>query len=384
MTGEVLSATGGGGTGDVVGPASAVHWNLAAFNTTTGKLIMDSHIDARNVAVLNMGNNEQFFNSINHFLKPTYVSSIIIEDMQASGSIKDVVIDIGPLQPYMSPYIGEISARKNGSSDKMMDIRNAGSRQATVASIEAAVGTAYTTKDWVVNKVNEGKGEYYVDSFIPTGNVYPDTTGQLQGGYWIVHGLAVGATYTYTSGALSGSDVRNGYKLLWDGAAGTTGEGMVIMIPPTAVWGGIAGTLSDQTDLQAALDTKGPGDVYRPYTPGNYKNNIVVFDVSSSRLKNSGIKYTDVVINPTVAEDWIRHWDGSVGTWVAASAGGGGDVFGPNSSSMHNLATFGDSTGKKIIDSNIDARKVAMTDTGGVFQFFNGPISFWMLHLLDI
>lgn len=35
---------GGGGTGDVVGPASAVNNNLAAFNTTTGKLIKDSGV----------------------------------------------------------------------------------------------------------------------------------------------------------------------------------------------------------------------------------------------------------------------------------------------------------------------------------------------------
>ena len=37
---------GGGGTGDVVGPASAVNNNLVAFDTTTGKLVKDSGIAA--------------------------------------------------------------------------------------------------------------------------------------------------------------------------------------------------------------------------------------------------------------------------------------------------------------------------------------------------
>jgi hypothetical protein len=39
MRGAVLTGGGAGGTGDVVGPASATDGNLAAFDTTTGKLI---------------------------------------------------------------------------------------------------------------------------------------------------------------------------------------------------------------------------------------------------------------------------------------------------------------------------------------------------------
>jgi hypothetical protein len=41
---------GGGGTGDVVGPASAVNNDLAAFDTTTGKLIKDSGVLTSDVA----------------------------------------------------------------------------------------------------------------------------------------------------------------------------------------------------------------------------------------------------------------------------------------------------------------------------------------------
>jgi hypothetical protein len=42
LTAGTLSATGGGGSGDVVGPASAVTNRLPIFNGTTGKLIKDS------------------------------------------------------------------------------------------------------------------------------------------------------------------------------------------------------------------------------------------------------------------------------------------------------------------------------------------------------
>lgn len=41
ITGTTLSATGGGGTGDVVGPASAVADRIATYDGTTGKLIKD-------------------------------------------------------------------------------------------------------------------------------------------------------------------------------------------------------------------------------------------------------------------------------------------------------------------------------------------------------
>jgi len=41
LSGGTLSATGGGGSGDVVGPASAVSGNVSLFDGTTGKLIKD-------------------------------------------------------------------------------------------------------------------------------------------------------------------------------------------------------------------------------------------------------------------------------------------------------------------------------------------------------
>lgn len=48
---DIADLGGGGGSGDVVGPAGAVNNNLAAFDSTTGKLIKDSGISASSLAV---------------------------------------------------------------------------------------------------------------------------------------------------------------------------------------------------------------------------------------------------------------------------------------------------------------------------------------------
>jgi hypothetical protein len=50
MGGGVVLVTVSGGTGDVVGPASATNNDLAAFDGTTGKLIKDSGLLTSNVS----------------------------------------------------------------------------------------------------------------------------------------------------------------------------------------------------------------------------------------------------------------------------------------------------------------------------------------------
>ena len=47
---------GGGGTGNVTGPASAVSGDLPSFSDTTGKVIGDSNVASANVALLNAAN----------------------------------------------------------------------------------------------------------------------------------------------------------------------------------------------------------------------------------------------------------------------------------------------------------------------------------------
>lgn len=56
MVGTTLNATGGGGGGDVVGPASATDGILAAYDGTTGKLIKQATLPSTNIYVGNASN----------------------------------------------------------------------------------------------------------------------------------------------------------------------------------------------------------------------------------------------------------------------------------------------------------------------------------------
>lgn len=61
MTGTTLNAAGGGGTGDVVGPASATDSAFARYDSTTGKLIKDSPVTSDDTGnVFTPGNVEAF------------------------------------------------------------------------------------------------------------------------------------------------------------------------------------------------------------------------------------------------------------------------------------------------------------------------------------
>jgi len=57
---------------------------------------------------------------------------------------------------------------------------------------------------------------HYVGPFTPqTGNEYPDTTGEDQGAFWSVEGLA--ADFTFTEGSLTGQTTSNGDFMIWTG-----------------------------------------------------------------------------------------------------------------------------------------------------------------------
>ena len=90
--------------------------------------------------------------------------------------------------------------------------------------------------------------QYFVGNINPTGNVYPSTSGQSIGAYWIVSGLL--APYTYTAGELAGETVDNNYQIVFS----TTG--LLLNTQTATVWGAIEGTLSEQADLVAEFEGK--------------------------------------------------------------------------------------------------------------------------------
>lgn len=103
--GTTLSATGGG-TGDVVGPASATDNALARFDTTTGKLLQDGTITASDVAagvvtLATIGNNDLKLQTGN-----ATTGSITIED----GANTNIV-----LSPNGSGDVKVIPSAANGN-----------------------------------------------------------------------------------------------------------------------------------------------------------------------------------------------------------------------------------------------------------------------------
>ena len=139
------------GTGDVVGPASAVDSRLAAFDSTTGKLLKDSGIDASAVIDANLSGSEAqkdfaVFNASGELtdetfddatLKATLVSgdTLWIGDSAASGARK-----------YSTA--GAVAALASGSADPHLHIRIMAA-QGTWSGMPAALtlfrGQSYNT-----------------------------------------------------------------------------------------------------------------------------------------------------------------------------------------------------------------------------------------------
>lgn len=83
-------------------------------------------------------------------------------------------------------------------------------------------------------------------------------------------------------------------------------------IPPAAAWGNIAGTLSDQTDLQNALDTKfdkSGGELTGPITncPSITSNNIMFLDWKLNTARPASQKlYQFVGIDADATTGWLK------------------------------------------------------------------------------
>lgn len=75
---------GGGGTGDVVGPASATDGRIAIFDGVTGKLLKVGTLNEAALALLNAAN---VFTSTNTFQAPTTFASLIITNLDLLNPI---------------------------------------------------------------------------------------------------------------------------------------------------------------------------------------------------------------------------------------------------------------------------------------------------------
>ncbi|RYE41604.1 MAG: hypothetical protein EOP24_36125 [Hyphomicrobiales bacterium] len=198
---EAFSAGGGGGggSGDVVGPASAVADRVATFDGTTGKLIKDGGTLLSDLA------------------PKTYVDSAI-NGLSWKQSVRAATTANGTLA----------SAFENGD---------------TIDGVVLATGNRILIKNQSTASEN---GIYTVNaSGAPTRASDADTGAELvNASVYVSEGTTLADTqWTCTTNA----PITVGSTSI--AFAQVTGGGSV-------AWGAITGTLSSQTDLQAALDAK--------------------------------------------------------------------------------------------------------------------------------
>lgn len=126
-TDDAISAippsSGGGGTGDVVGPASAVNARLAAFDGVTGKLLADSgHSAADILSTISSGDSATLATA------RTYTDDAISAIPPSGGGAGDVVGPASAVADHVVTY--------NGTTGKL--VKDGGKTLATVASDAAS------------------------------------------------------------------------------------------------------------------------------------------------------------------------------------------------------------------------------------------------------
>ena len=211
ITGNTLNASGGSGSGDVVGPESAVDSNFAAFDTTTGKLIKDSGSNASSFApalgaddnyvtdaqLVVIGNTsgtntgDQNLQSVTN-LGATTTNTITVspsgnnKGFVANGSGSGAAIDITH------------SGSGNLIASTSFNVTNAGAVSASnfdtdgtlAANSDSKIATQKATKTYVDTMV-AGLLDYR-GGYNASGNVYPSSGGSgtagavMKGDMWIV------------------------------------------------------------------------------------------------------------------------------------------------------------------------------------------------------
>ena len=120
------TASGGGGGGDVVGPSSAVNNNLAAFDTTTGKLIKDSGVSLAAAQGAVRYDNTQSLTAAQQTIARQNIYAAPFDAMAYNGM------------------------QINGSMDVSQELGNAG------IAFPAGLQAGYIADGWVVSKNTPG------------------------------------------------------------------------------------------------------------------------------------------------------------------------------------------------------------------------------------
>lgn len=174
-----IAASGGAGSGDVVGPASAVDNNIATFDTTTGKLIQDSGVaisdvtantSARHDAVTVSDSAEIDFTLTGQQITASLIASSIDEtklDASVNASLDLADSALQNVVEDTTPQLGgDLDLNDNNiisTSGANVAITKTGAGSLTVQAAGGGLVLATTSGNGDVNITPHGTGEAQVD-----------------------------------------------------------------------------------------------------------------------------------------------------------------------------------------------------------------------------
>jgi hypothetical protein len=146
---------GGGGTGDVVGPASAVDGNIATYDGTTGKLIEDGGATIAEVRSIPQNSQSAAYTLVladagKHIYHPSADTTARIWTIPANGT---VAFPIGTAVTFINDTsAGTVTIAITTDTLVLMGAGSTGSRTLAAGGIATAVKV--TSTRWVISGVN--------------------------------------------------------------------------------------------------------------------------------------------------------------------------------------------------------------------------------------
>lgn len=375
---DISSAGGGGGTGDVVGPASSTDNALARYDGTTGKLLQNSgatlddlgNITANNLSGSNTGDQiaSGIPNTPSGSITSTNVQDAIDElnvDKQAQNDTLQEISDLGSNEAPIL-YKGAWTPSTNTPTLADGSSSNQGHLYTVLSAGTADLGSGsvtYRAGDYILaNPVGNYKQMANVKTAADLPNVTAGniTATDVQGAINELDAEKLSKTLTDAEIFVGdGSNVATSVAMSGDATIANTGA---VTIANEAISNSKLANVSTATFKGRV--SAGTGDIED--LTGTQATTIldnVVGDTGSGGIKG-------LVPAPASGDAASSKFLKADGTWAVIS--GSGDVVGPASSTDNALARFDGTTGKILQNSgaslddsgNLTANNLSGTNTG--------------------
>lgn len=331
---------GGGGSGDVVGPASVTDDRIAAFDTTTGKLIKQGSVTATAVA------SHLSDTSNPHSVTAAQVGADPAGTAASAVSAHAALTETHGISTYGASLVNDADA--------------------ATARSTLGLGTAATS----------ATGDFEAAGSIATHAALTTSVhGITAAGAALIDDTSASAQRT-TMGVAIGSDVQayDADLTTWAGVTPGTGVASWLATPSSA---NLATALTDETGSGGAVFASSPTLT----TPALGTPSALVLANATGLPLATGVSGQLPLANGGTGAaltdpnaDRIAFWDDSAGavTWLTAgtgltitgttidaAGGGSGDVVGPSSATDNAIARFDATTGKLLQNSGVTVSDVS-------------------------